>query len=283
LVTDARCFDYDKDGWKDLFVVGEWMNIKAFKNKKGKFVDVTDDLGLEDTTGWWFSINNADFDKDGDQDLILGNLGLNYKYKAKEDETFDIYFNDFDGNKRNDIVLSYYNEGKKYPVRGRQCSSDQIPSIKEKFKNYDLFSKAELNDIYDKKKLEKSIHYQVKSFASVYLEYKDGKFTKHILPNEAQIAPINKTIIRDFDKDGNLDVLAAGNLYASEVETPRADAGIGLFLKGNSKGSLQPINAQVSGLHMRGDVKDFEIINIKNQEYILSAKNNDFLEFIKIN
>ena len=34
---------------------------------------------------------------------------------------------------------------------------------------------------------------------------------------------------------------------------------------------------------MRGDVKDFEIINIKNQEYILSAKNNDFLEFIKIN
>ena len=131
--------------------------------------------------------------------------------------------------------------------------------------------------------MEKSIHYQVKSFASVYLEYKDGKFVKRILPNEAQTAPINKTIIRDFDNDGNLVVLAAGNLYASEVETPRADAGIGLFLKGNSKGSLQPINAQVSGLHMRGDVKDFEIINIKNQEYILSAKNNDFLEFIKIN
>lgn len=283
LVTSAKWLDYDKDGWTDLFIVGEWMNIRAFKNKKGKFVEVTEDLGLEDTTGWWFSMESGDFDKDGDDDLIVGNLGLNYKYKAKENETFDIYFNDFDGNNKNDIVLSYYNDGKKYPVRGRQCSSEQIPSIKKKFKNYELFSNAELTDVYDKKKLEKSIHYQVKSFASLYLEYKDGKFIEHMLPNEAQIAPINKMIVKDFDKDGNLDVLAAGNLYASEVETPRADAGIGLFLKGGKKNNFKALSASKTGVHMSGDVKDFAIINIKGEEYIMSAKNNDFLEFIKIN
>ncbi|MEH6406230.1 MAG: VCBS repeat-containing protein, partial [Leeuwenhoekiella sp.] len=114
-------------------------------------------------------IKGADFDNDGDEDFIVGNLGLNYKYKANEDETFDIYFNDFDGNNKKDIVLSYYNDGKKFPVRGRGCSSQQIPAIKIKFPDYESFSNATLVDVYSKEELDSSLHYQVKSFASVYL------------------------------------------------------------------------------------------------------------------
>jgi len=259
------------------------MPIRVFKNEKGKFKEVTKEVGLEDTVGWWFSLVSEDFDKDGDLDLMAGNLGLNYKYKAKENETFDIYLNDFDGNKINDIVLSYYNEGKKYPVRGRECSSQQIPSIKKKFEDYNEFSTATLTDVYDEKKLEKGIHYQVKSFASLYLEYKDGKFIKHQLPIEAQFSPINQMIVRDFDKDGNLDIVAAGNLYASEVETPRADAGYGLFLKGNGKGCFLSVPSTESGFYTNGDVKDLITIKIRNRNYIISVKNNDFLQFIRYN
>jgi len=282
LVTTSKWLDYDNDGWDDLFVSGEWMSIRAFKNNKGKFEDVTKDLGLEDTVGWWFSLESEDFDKDGDFDLVAGNLGLNYKYKANENETFDVYFNDFDGNKRNDIVLSYYNEGKKYPVRGRECSSQQIPSIKKKFKNYDEFSLATLDEVYDESKLKKGIHYQVKSFASLYLEYKDGKFIKHHLPIEAQFSPINQMLLRDYDKDGHLDILAGGNLYASEVETPRADASLGVFLKGNGKGGFKALSPKESGLFLKGDVKDLAEITIKNRPYVLVAKNNDFLETVKL-
>ena len=236
LVTSALWMDYDKDGWTDLILAGEWMPIRAFKNVDGKFKETTVDLGLEDTTGWWFSLATEDFDGDGDLDIIAGNLGLNYKYNAKENETFDIYFNDFDGNKENDIVLSYHNDGEVYPVRGRECSSQQIPSIKKKFETYNEFSTATLTDVYDEEKLDKGLHYQVKSFASVYLEYENGKFNINQLPNEAQIFPINQILPDDYDKDGFLDILIAGNLYASEVETPRADAGQGLFLKGNGEG-----------------------------------------------
>ena len=75
---------------------------------KGIFTDVSKAHGLEDSRGWWFSIKDGDFDNDGDTDYIVGNLGLNYKYKASKDETFDIYFNDFDNNSTNDIVLSYF-------------------------------------------------------------------------------------------------------------------------------------------------------------------------------
>ena len=283
LVTTAKWLDYDKDGWTDLIVTGEWMPIRVFKNKKGHFTEVTEALGLEDTVGWWFSLASEDFDNDGDFDLIAGNLGLNYKYKAKENATFDIYFNDFDGNKHKDIVLSYYNEGKQYPVRGRECSSQQIPSIKKNFENYNEFSLATLTDVYDENKLEKGLHYQVKSFASLYLEYKDGRFIKHELPNEVQFSPINQMIVNDFDNDGHLDIVTAGNLYASEVETPRADAGYGLLLKGNGKGSFAAVPSNESGLYTHGDVKDLMTITVKNQDYIISAKNSDFLQFIKYN
>ncbi len=281
LVTSAVWMDYNDDGWTDLMITGEWMPLRVFKNIKGKFQETTKEVGLEDTTGWWFSLVSADFDNDGDMDMMAGNLGLNYKYKAKNEETFDIYFNDFDGNNHNDIVLSYYNEGEKYPLRGRECSSQQIPSIKKKFDNYHEFSTATLTDVYDKEKLEKGLHYQVKDFSSVYLENKDNTFIIHKLPNEAQLAPINQIIPKDFDNDGFLDVVLAGNLYASEVETPRADAGQGLFLKGSGGGVFLPVPAYKSGFFTDGDVKDLAMIKVKEQQYIISAKSKDFLQFIK--
>jgi enediyne biosynthesis protein E4 len=283
LVTGASWTDYDNDGWVDLIIIGEWMPITVFKNNKGSFENVTKKLNLDDTTGWWFSIKEGDFDEDGDMDFIIGNLGLNYKYKANDKETFDIYFNDFDKNKTNDIVLSYFNEGKKFPVRGRQCSSQQIPAIKKKYKNYESFSTATLVDIYTEQDLEKSLHYQVKSFASVYLENKDGEFIIHKLPNLAQVSNVNQIIVKDFNKDNHLDFVIAGNLYGSEVETPRNDAGIGLLLNGDGKGNFEVIKGANSGLYIPGDVKDMATIKIDNSYYILAAKNDDFIQFIKIN
>lgn len=283
MVTSAIWSDFDNDGLKDLIVVGEWMPITVFKNNQGSFENVTKTMNLEDTSGWWFSIKEGDFDEDGDMDFIVGNLGLNYKYQANKDETFDIYFNDFDENKKNDIVLSYFNDGKKYPVRGLSCSSEQMPAIKQKFKTYESFSDATLVDVYTENDLEQSLHYQVKSFASVYLENKNGSFKAHKLPNLAQISSINQVIVKDFDNDQNLDVVIAGNLYGSEVETPRNDASNGLFLKGNGKGNFDPIVGYKSGFFADGDVKDLGMIKIKNTNYIVVAKNDDYLQFIKIN
>ncbi|MBU2949335.1 VCBS repeat-containing protein [Tamlana agarivorans] len=281
LVTSAIWTDYNSDGAIDLIIAGEWMPITVFKNTNGQFKNVTKDVNLDNSTGWWFSINEGDFDKDGDIDYVLGNLGTNYKYQATADETFDIYVNDFDKNKRNDIVLSYYNDGTKFPVRGRSCSSQQIPAIKKKFKNYDTFSKATLVDVYTEKELENALHYQAKTFSSVFLENKDGAFVMHNLPNLAQISSINQIIVKDFDGDTNLDIVTAGNLYDSEVETPRNDAGNGLFLKGDGKGNFSPIATRNSGLYVPGDVKELATITIGKTPYIIAAKNDDYLQFIK--
>ncbi len=283
MVTDAIWSDYDNDGLVDLIIVGEWMPITVLKNNNGVFQNTTEELGLIDTTGWWFSIEKGDFDKDGDMDYIVGNLGLNYKYKANEKETFDIYSYDFDGNQTNDIVLSYFNGGKEYPLRGRECSSQQIPTIKRKFEDYTSFSTATLEDVYTEADLKNSLHYQIKSFASVYLENRNGTFVIHKLPNLAQISNINQILVDDFDNDSFLDIVIAGNLHGSEVETPRNDASNGLFLKGDGKGGFETVKGSQSGFFAPGDVKDLAKITIKGNNYIIVGKNNDYLQFVKIN
>jgi len=283
LVTSAQWIDYDNDGWQDLAVTGEWMQVRVFKNNKGaSFKEVTKTLGLDDTMGWWFSLKADDIDNDGDMDLVAGNLGENYKYKASKNETFDVFLNDFDGNRTNDIVLSYYNEGKQYPVRGRECSSQQMPSIKKKFKNYNEFSEATLVDVYDEDKLNSGIHYKVSSFKTAIFINDNGSFTRKNLPLRAQIAPTNQILIKDFDLDGVKDIVLGGNLYASEVETPRADAGHGTFLKGLKATDFKTLDAEKTGLFIDGDVKDLATITIKGKPYIIAAKNSDFLKFIAI-
>ncbi|WP_282080092.1 VCBS repeat-containing protein [Aquimarina algiphila] len=284
MATSAVITDFNNDDWLDIVIVGEWMPIRVFQNMKSDgFKEVSKEVGLnEDTTGWWWSINQGDFDGDGDMDYLVGNNGLNYKYKATDDQTFDIFFNDFDGDRNEDIVLSYYNEGKQYPVRGRECSSQQIPGIKQKFKDYESFSNATLSDVYPEKSLKSGLHYQVKSFASVYLESKDGKFIIHQLPIEAQVSNINQILVDDYDGDGNLDALIAGNLFSSEVETPRNDAGNGLFLKGDGNGNFISVNTKKSGFYVPGDVKDMGVVKVKDESYIVVAKNEDRMQYVKI-
>ncbi|WP_308990793.1 VCBS repeat-containing protein [Mariniflexile litorale] len=284
LATAASMVDVDKDGWLDIVVVGEWMPIRVFKNSKGKgFKEVSESLGLKNTTGWWFSLASGDFDNDGDIDFVAGNLGLNYKYKSSNKETFDIYFNDFDNNQKMDIVLSYYNQGKKYPVRGRSCSSSQVSEIKNKFKTYNEFAEATLVDVYGDEELENSLHYQVNTFATTYIENKEGTFILHKLPNLIQFSSINQLLVKDFNKDGNLDILAAGNLYASEIETPRNDAGTGMFLAGKGNGTFTPISIENSGFYTPKDVKDLAFITIGKKQMVIVANNNDAIKFIQIN
>ena len=98
MATSAVITDFNNDSWDDIILVGEWMPVTILQNNEGVFENITTTVGLQETVGWWWSINEGDFDNDGDMDYMIGNNGLNYKYKATEDETFDIYVEDFDKN-----------------------------------------------------------------------------------------------------------------------------------------------------------------------------------------
>ncbi|AUP81192.1 VCBS repeat-containing protein [Flavivirga eckloniae] len=285
MVTDAIWTDFDANGTLDLIIVGEWTPVLFYSNTGDTFKNVTKSTGLDNTNGWWFSITQDDFDNDGDMDYVLGNLGLNYKYNATAEEPFEVYADDFDGNNRKDIVLSYYNFGKLFPVRGKSCSSQQMPSLSKKFEQYNEFAVAEVAEVYGKEELENAeIHYKAQTFASSYIEnLGGGKFKLMQLPNEAQLSSVNKIISDDIDNDGFKDILIAGNLYASEIETPRNDSSIGTYLKGDGKGNFFPVPSITCGLSIRGDVKDLATLRVNGDKYIIAVKNNDYPQFIMIN
>ena len=225
-ITDALWSDFDQDQKVDLLLTGEWMGVKLLRQDKGIFHPYSDPQ-LAPLVGWGFSLAEGDFDSDGDPDYVLGNIGTNYKYKTSYEEPFQVYLNDFDNNGSLDIVLGYYEEGTLYPLRGKQCSSEQMPFISEKFPTYDLFARSDLPEIYGTTSLEASLHYAATDFRSLYIENQGRKgFSIQALPNEAQFSAINSMLVRDVDQDGNLDLITSGNLFSSEVETPRNDAGL---------------------------------------------------------
>ena len=282
MVTDASWSDYDMDGDLDLIIIGEWMPVTILENRNGNFAKKKLSKTLEHTTGWWYSIKAADLDGDGDEDYILGNLGLNYKYKASPEEPFTINYDDFDLNGKKDIVLGYYNFGEQYPLRDLAFSSQQIPELSSIFPTFHDFASLSLKEVYGEDLLNQSLEYKVEMFQSVCLENMgNGEFDIHELPVQAQVSSINDIIVIDVDKDGRKDLIIAGNMYGSEVETSRNDAGVGLFLKGNGDCSFQAIPMWESGLSLPYDVKELKSIQLKTGKGILVGVNNGPVRIVK--
>ena len=278
MVTSATWNDIDGDNNEELIIVGEWMPISIFKISNGKFINVTESYNLENTSGWWNKIVASDYDKDGDIDFIVGNLGLNYKFKASHESPFLVYANDFDNNGTTDVFLAKKYKDREVPIRGLQCTSEQMPAIGKKFKSYTEFAKADIKEIVGDN-LNSGNKYQAKEFASVILENKNGKLTLKKLPIEAQFSTINGIVVDDFNHDNIQDILIAGNTFEAEIETTRADASIGLLLKGTKKGLFETASYLESGYNVPFNVKDIKKINLgKNKIGVITAINNGELK-----
>jgi hypothetical protein len=238
MVCDAVWTDFDKDGWTDILIAGEWMPLKFLKNDHGKFIDVTAGSGISDKSGWWSSVVKGDFDKDGDDDFIVGNLGENSFYKASDQYPVSVYANDFYKQGTTQCVITLYLKDKaggvlnEFTAHGRDDVVEQLPFIKKRFLTTQLLDKRVLTKLFTKDELKNSIKYSANYLTSAFVRNNGhGKFSLEQLPATAQFSAINAMIADDFDKDGNLDVCINTNDFATDPANGRYDALNGFTIK----------------------------------------------------
>ena len=281
IVNKVITTDFDNDGWDDFIILGEWTHIGIFKNNEGVFEDISNKSNLDDLFGWWFNIQETDINNDGFKDYIVGNIGSNIKFKTSPEKPLRIYADDFDDNGTHDLVLSYEYENKYVPLRGKECSTQQMPFLAEKIPTFTEFANASLQDIYGEK-INTSYMREVTDLKSyILINNGDSTFKKVKLPDLAQTIPILSSDVFDYDKDGFEDIIVSGNIYNTEVETPRLDNPFALVLLSNNVDGYYCLSPEITGLYTNGNAKSIQIID--NPKLLLIGNNNKSIESFKIN
>jgi hypothetical protein len=81
-------FDYDEDGWEDLYVASDFGMSPIYRNNHdGTFTVVTKELDM-DLPGTGMGTHAGDWDGDGDLDLCHSNFGPNYLWENENGESF---------------------------------------------------------------------------------------------------------------------------------------------------------------------------------------------------
>ena len=283
MITDAVWVDFDGDGKLDLVTVGEWMPIQFLKNDGNRFIDATRATGLPPDRGWWFSIASGDFDRDGRPDIVAGNLGLNYTYTTSQDTTFEVYASSFTGNQTTDVILGERINNTSYSLAGMAPLGRDVYTAAIKFPTFGAFAASALDQLLSPEQLKQALHYEVDTFASVVLHNDGGgKFSVTKLPSEAQISPIKGILVQDVDGDGDPDLLVAGNLYDAEPNTPRADAGNGLWLRGDARQHFFPVSPAESGFLASLDASGLTVLRTASGPVVVVANVTDSLQVFRI-
>jgi len=279
MVTDAIWLDYDGDRDDDLIVVGEWMPVRVFKNENGQLQEVTQRAGLSKSNGWWNSLVAADVNSDGHPDLILGNHGLNSRFKAAQQQPIRMHINDYDANGTVEQIISVYNEGTSYPLVLRHDLIKQLPKLKKKYLKYEAFKNQTAEDIFGKEALEQSVQAEAYVMeSSLAINQGDGTFKLKALPEEAQFAPVYAIQADDFDGDGQIDLLLGGNLYEVKPEVGRYDASYGTLLLGDGLGGFSFLPNRHSGLRLEGQVRAIRSLSLEDERLLLIARNDQPLQ-----
>ena len=284
MVTDAAWVDLNNDNWPDLVLVGEYMPVEVFISRQGKSLQrATDSFFDKKLSGIWSKMIVHDFDNDGDADVIVGNFGLNTQLAASEDEPISLVYKDFDDNGSVDPILNYYVQGESWPFASRDELLDQLYGMRSKYTDYASYSDARLPTIFTKADLKDASQLNATELRSMYLDNTGGKFVAKPLPSQAQFAPVYAMATLDYNADGNMDLVVAGNQSSIRIRMGVIDANFGQLYEGDGKGNFSYVPQSKSGLSLTGDTKSLETIEMGGVTYLLVGVNNLGIEAYKLN
>ena len=268
-----RWADIDSDGDKDLVVVGDWMAIHIFKNDNGTFQN---ESTIPNSNGWWNRIEAADLDGDGDQDFVLGNWGLNTKFKATPERPLTMYVNDFDNNGKSEFIINWYPplDSIAYPFSTKPELTSQLPALRKQILRYEDYGNKTYDSLFSPEIRSKSLRYEANYLQSAILWNNNGSFELEALPLEAQFSPVFGIVADDLDEDGKMDIWLGGNFYALKPQVGRHNASKGVYLKGKGGRSFTYISPRESGIKVEGEVRDAGVIQVNGSKHLIVGRNN---------
>lgn len=279
MISDAVWMDFSGNGRPDLVTAGIWMPIRFYENTANGFSDVTDKTGLPPTMGWWYSLAKGDFNGNGHDDLVAGNLGLNHNFQTSAEKPFGVIAGDFGRNMSPDIIFTIEENGIDFPFFSLATLSRAMPDLMERFPGFSSFANASIQQVVAPEQLNNARKYRVDTFSSMmFTNHGNGRFTARELPQEAQAAPIKSMIVDDVNGNGHPDIIAAGNILKSHPDIPRTDAGNGIWLRNDGHGNFQPESPYQSGLKASLDVRDLAIIQTPGRKAVIVANNDGPLQ-----
>lgn len=255
LITDATTTDVNHDGWPDLVVVGEWMPVTVLVNAHNQSFTQSP---IQSLSGWWNRVEKADLDGDGDEDLIVGNIGQNTQFRANVAEPASLVYEDFDQNGVLDCFMTYYIQGKPYPAHTRDEIGDQVTSLRRTFQTYASYSTATLDQFFDPSVLQKAKKLDINETRSLVLENRNGEFIPHNLPPAAQYAPLYAILADDLDHDNKKDLVLMGNNSKLRLRLGKVDANYGLVLRNKGNFQFETLPMTRTGLFVNGDIRDIK-------------------------
>lgn len=281
MITDATWTDIENNKKIDLIVCGDWMPLLLFSWTGSKF-RVKE---LTQTEGWWNAIHCADLDGDGDMDIIAGNTGLNTFLKADNRSPMELWVKDLDGNGSNELLWSYYRQATAYPFATKEEIAAQYPRIRKQYLSYRDYARATFDEVFPPAVLkDPAVHLRTRLMATcVFLHSGNGEFERRELPAEAQWFPVRAIYAGDLDGDNQTDLLLAGNDYGMQPAIGRFDAGYGVALKGNGKGSFSVAHPRLTGFRVAGQVRQMRTFRTAfGGRFLLVARNSDAIEVFQV-
>ena len=269
MVTDAIWANVAGDERLELIVVGEWMAPTIFSYTGRSFEALS--TNLADKSGWWQSVKALDVDKDGDQDLVLGNMGDNFYLKPSMDKPLKLWVRDFDKNQQIDKVITRTVEGHDVPVFLKRELTEQLNFLKKKNLKHKDFATKSIQELIPGEELENANVKDARYFKSVVaLNKGNGQFDLRELPDPVQLSSVNAIAVADVDQDGLDDLLLGGNLSHFLPQFSCLDASYGHTLRNKGGGNFEYVPNRQSGFSVEGEVKQITTVQSgKKRSYLV--------------
>ena len=274
MLTDAKHLDVNKDGYEDLIVVGEWMSPKVFINTQGTFIEAKESFGLSNEQGLWATLEIADLNADGHQDLVLGNIGKNSFYK----KGMKMFVKDFDRNGTEEQIMTYHESGADFPILDRDELFKQIPSLKKKYLYYKDYASANMTDLFGSDVYQTALIKELRELSSAIYWGSDNGFTKNNLAPEIQYANVSSILLEDTDNNGTIDIVLGGNQSKIKPQFGPLESSNGWILKQQKNGIFE----KPASLGVKGEIRSIISFKNKDQYSIILGINNDSIKIKNI-